>query len=325
MKQILLSILFVATFAAANAQCDELFISEYMEGFGNNKMIELYNPTNAAIDLADYTLVRFRNGATSPYNENGDPTWVDLTGMIQPYSTFVACLDKRDPAGTGQEAPIDAELMAIVDGLGVDGGGYFCPVYDVTSTLYFNGDDAVALYKGFDENVPSAGIIDIFGKIGEDPGTAWTDAAPSYTDADGGAYTSRNVNMVRKATILGGTSTNPSVFNAMIEWDSLPGQPVYTDIGMHDCDCAATSTENLVDDVTLNLFPNPILENQEMTILSDKEMTRIQVFNTLGQTVFAQDVVTTEFTLNFEGTPGLYLVKINHGDAEVSVRNIIKQ
>jgi hypothetical protein len=39
----------------------------------------------------------------------------------------------------------------------------------VNAACNFNGDDAVALYK-----VSTASYVDIFGRIGEDPGTAWT-------------------------------------------------------------------------------------------------------------------------------------------------------
>jgi predicted extracellular nuclease len=34
---------------ASFGQCSDLFISEYVEGSGNNKALEIYNPTNAAI------------------------------------------------------------------------------------------------------------------------------------------------------------------------------------------------------------------------------------------------------------------------------------
>ena len=40
--------------AFVNAQdCSELFISEYLEGSGNNKGIEIYNPTTQPIELAN--------------------------------------------------------------------------------------------------------------------------------------------------------------------------------------------------------------------------------------------------------------------------------
>ncbi|MEZ4981082.1 MAG: lamin tail domain-containing protein [Saprospiraceae bacterium] len=44
--------------------CGELFISEYVEGYGNNRALELYNPTNQVIDLSQYSVGRFSNGNT---------------------------------------------------------------------------------------------------------------------------------------------------------------------------------------------------------------------------------------------------------------------
>ena len=55
---------------AAGPEADQptdLFISEYIEGSSNNKAIEIYNGTGAAVDLAaaGYNLQVFFNGATS--------------------------------------------------------------------------------------------------------------------------------------------------------------------------------------------------------------------------------------------------------------------
>ena len=50
------------------------------------------------------------------------------------------------------------------------------------STFYFNGDDAMTLE--FNGN-----SVDIFGKVGEDPGNAWTDdASAGFTDANNGTW-----------------------------------------------------------------------------------------------------------------------------------------
>ena len=48
--------------------CSELFISEYIEGSSNNKCIEIYNPTDAAVDLSSYQLAFYFNGNNSPSN-----------------------------------------------------------------------------------------------------------------------------------------------------------------------------------------------------------------------------------------------------------------
>ncbi|MFY9857550.1 MAG: lamin tail domain-containing protein, partial [Exiguobacterium chiriqhucha] len=41
---------------AETLNASDLFISEYVEGSSNNKAIELFNGTNAAIDLSAYKL-----------------------------------------------------------------------------------------------------------------------------------------------------------------------------------------------------------------------------------------------------------------------------
>ena len=49
--------------AAAAATPTELFISEYIEGSSFNKAIEIYNPTEASVDLSQYTLRVYFNGS----------------------------------------------------------------------------------------------------------------------------------------------------------------------------------------------------------------------------------------------------------------------
>ena len=65
MKKILLSIIAISASFALKSQCNDLFISEYVEGWSNNKAIELVNPTNAPIDLSQYELRRYSNGSSS--------------------------------------------------------------------------------------------------------------------------------------------------------------------------------------------------------------------------------------------------------------------
>jgi len=118
----------------AQAQCDEVFISEYIEGWGNNKAVEIYNPTNAVIDMSNYRLERYSNGATAA----ADNQKVDLSGTLFPDSVLVYVLDKQDPDGVDFEAPVWDELAAAAD-------VWLCPVYDENNTMYFNGNDALVL------------------------------------------------------------------------------------------------------------------------------------------------------------------------------------
>ena len=122
------------TSVTAMAQCDELFMSEYIEGWSNNKAIEIYNPTDAAVDLSDYRLERYSNGATAAQ----DNQKVDLSGTLAANSVVVVVLDKQDPDGVGYEAPVWDELAEAAD-------LWVCPVYDENNMMYFNGNDALVL------------------------------------------------------------------------------------------------------------------------------------------------------------------------------------
>ena len=115
----------------------ELFFSEYLEGSGNNKALEIYNGTGAAVDLSGggYAVDFYFNGSASA------STKIPLTGTVAAKNVFV--LADNDAA---------------------------TPVLDVadqtSSASFFNGDDAVVLRKG-------TTVLDVIGQIGTDPGSAW--------------------------------------------------------------------------------------------------------------------------------------------------------
>ena len=89
----------IGLFAQTTA-CSDLFFSEYVEGYGSNRAVEIYNPTNAAIDLSQYSVGRFSNGGSS-YVGIALPA-----ENLAPYDTYVIVLDKRDSLGSGFETPI---------------------------------------------------------------------------------------------------------------------------------------------------------------------------------------------------------------------------
>ncbi len=161
---------------SASGTVSDLFISEYIEGSSNNKYIEIYNGTGSSIDLSGYKLRTYYNGSSSPGND------VELSGTLTNGSCKVY---KNSNATLSLPAGVTAEN---------------------STALQFNGDDAVALYK-----VSTASNIDIFGRIGEDPGAAWTS----------GSYSTADRTLVRKATVSSGVSVNSgSGFPTLAtEWD----------------------------------------------------------------------------------------------------------
>ena len=105
MKKILFTCLSLFIAAGLMAQCDDLFFSEYVEGSNNNRALEIYNPTDEAVNLSDYSVIRFRNGATNISASNGGPIILP-NRMLQPYDVYVVALDRRDPNGTGFDVPV---------------------------------------------------------------------------------------------------------------------------------------------------------------------------------------------------------------------------
>jgi predicted extracellular nuclease len=281
----------------AQSQCTDLFISEYVEGSNNNKALELYNPTNATIDLSAYQLKRYSNGsttATSAYT-------VDLSGSIAAYDVVVLVIDLQDTTLTGQDTAAFEELREKAD--------YFlCPDYDVSSAIYFNGDDAVTIEK-------NSAIIDLFGKVGEDPGSSWTDVYP-YVESAGGAYWTKDQTLIRKASVKAGVTSNPSYFNATTEWDSLP-ENTFDSLGTHVCDCKSgssslASSAKLYND-RVYLFPNPAIHGKHLNVKGTSIITNVEIYNLRGEVMLStnNENKTGEMPVSLESiASGMYYIRV---------------
>jgi Lamin Tail Domain/Secretion system C-terminal sorting domain len=346
------SLLFLSLFLAsvANAQdCSKIFISEYVEGWSNNKAMEIYNPTPNPVNLAEYFVARYSNGSSSAQVKHS----VQLSGTVAPYDVFVAVLEKLDPNGTGQEAPIWDSLQARAD-------GYFSPDYNISQAFYWNGDDAVVLVKGTltanpDQvvtTIPGIIVIDIFGKIGEQPtndqGTTspaggWSTDFP-YTGMNGTIVT-QDHSLIRKSTIKKG-EINPAIsfFNPLLEWDSIPavivrldpvtgdtvfgttGNPIldgnWTSLGSHNCACdPATQSIDENKKNILSIYPNPSQGTFQVNGLAN--VSRIVVLNALGQKVETLNVsgkVSTSFNLDLKG---VYFVQFTTNTGETITKKVI--
>jgi hypothetical protein len=175
----------VQAFSQGAGNTTDLIISEYVEGSSNNKYLEIYNGTGASVDLSNYQLRLFNNGANTPNSSN------TLSGSL----ANGQCIVYRN---TGAALGIEATVSA---------------------TMNFNGNDALALYKFSTES-----YVDVFGCIGEDPGSAWT----------AGTITTLDRTLRRNSDVLSGVSANPAAgFPTLAtEWDVYPINNV-DDLGSH--------------------------------------------------------------------------------------------
>ena len=202
----------------------DVFISEYFEGSGNNKGIELYNPTSESIDLSSYELQRWANGELTAND------WLQLQGVIEPHDTHVLVNGQTEDIdlGGGAISPAcDPQLQAFADQLG---NAYPDP-------LYFNGDDALVLVKN------GTTVVDIFGKPGEDPGVAWTDDESNcFIDiGDGAEWLTANHTLRRRPHVLQGVTVPPVCFDALSEWEVF-GTNDWTGLGWHSISCEGISS-----------------------------------------------------------------------------------
>ncbi|MCR9172763.1 MAG: lamin tail domain-containing protein [bacterium] len=137
MKKIVHLLAFVLLAGSAQAQCTDLFFSEYIEGSSSNKALEIYNPTSNPIDLSDYTVNLYFNGATTVGNS------LDLAGTLAPGDVYVIANSNADPL-----------ILAVSD--------------TTSNVTFYNGDDALELVK-----ISTGTTLDVIGEIGVDPGSNW--------------------------------------------------------------------------------------------------------------------------------------------------------
>jgi large repetitive protein len=83
-----------------------------------------------------------------------------------------------------------------------------------------------------------------------------------------------------------------------------------------------SATEMLSENFDLTLFPNPV--SNVLTLLTEEKITRIAIFNALGQAVGVTEKINNKIYLN-NLTPGLYLVKFINTEGHYAIRKIQKQ
>ena len=171
-----------------------LFFSQYQEASsGNNKYLEIYNPTGADIDLAnDYSIAMCTNGCGSgPTFESG--------------FTFAS------------GATIAAGGTYLVCNSGMEGDTSSCDEVLSYPDVSFNDDDFYALISGTDySTATSSDIVDQIGLFSEtDPGTNWPVCGTSS------GLDTRNGLLTRATDVCSGDTTGAAFedsFSGTCEW-----------------------------------------------------------------------------------------------------------
>lgn len=135
----------VAPFFVSQMQAQPV-LSEYVEGSGNNKCIEIWNPSAGSVDLGAYGYRAYHNGSSTPTYQFALPPVTLAAGEV-----YVICHPSADIDCRGNADTTDNRIL-------------------------FNGDDAVAVY-----DTTTGNNVDIFGSIGQDPGSYWTGACGHRT------------------------------------------------------------------------------------------------------------------------------------------------
>ncbi len=197
--------------AARAAAPADLLLSEYIEGSSNNKALEIYNGTGAAIDLVagGYSVQMFFNGSPTAgltINLGGTPSDT-IPDTVAAGDVFVVA-----------QASANATILAQADQTNAAG--------------WFNGDDAVVLRKG-------TTVIDSLGQAGSDPGTEWGTGLTSTADNT----------LRRKSSVCTGDTDPANAFDPEIDWTGF-ATDTFDGLGAHTADCSNGGPSLSIDDVS---------------------------------------------------------------------------
>ena len=184
--------------------------------------------------------------------------------------------------------------------------------------MYFNGNDAMVLRK-----ISTNAVIDIFGKIGEDPGTTgWAEMTQNHT-------------LVRKTGVTAGDVDALDDFLVVDEWDGLMWSSdslnytldsVFVNLGSHTCDCGTTQVLEAARTAAFDVFPNPAT-GDVVWVKGEQAIREVVLHNLAGQQIGRQAVNGRRMVeLSLSAAPlGMYLMEVHFENGARATRRVVRK
>ncbi|SHL03885.1 T9SS type A sorting domain-containing protein [Hymenobacter psychrotolerans] len=349
----------------SRGQGTELFLSEYIEGAhqsgvsynggvsnstGNERALEIFNPTTSAVSLNAYSVRRYSNGSATPIDEerlmratgantlNSAAAFVYVNGE----STLTELTTKGNQRGG---VPYNVNGPNYISQGGAPTG----------SVSYFNGDDALGLVRwtGGTAGVGSPVLVDIFGIIGNQPlpagggtGTGqWSGTNPADAPVIVNGVSvqplvaSANQSLMRRPSVSSGTRVNPAVatYNIADQWKaysyafppggtSNPGGQSYSRLGEHNDYTGPFGVYGPLKVLEkfnngISVYPNPASGSATIE-LKDVKVGSIVILNSLGQSISVkpQGLTSEKITVDISSLKaGLYFVQFVSKDGQTKL------
>ena len=227
-----------------------LLFSEYGEGSGWNKWIEIYNPTSTNISLDDYRYNFCWNGCDSLQWEFSIP--FDSGFVLLPNETYILTHNNAD--------------SALLD------------VANQTTNILSNGNDVVGLYYTTQET-----IVDIIGVLDSTNNvSAW--------DVDGVVNATKDHTMIRKPNICEGNYGDWSLSdgsNVNSQW-IVGAIDDFSDINNHNSECLNSTSIKLSNNLKKNLIEVKDMLGRESDIMNNKVLLFIYEDGTIEKKLIVE-------------------------------------
>jgi endonuclease I len=238
----------------------DLFISEYVEGSSYNKGIEIANLTGASVSLSGYSLRKQTNGS-------GSWSTLNLSGTIANGDVYTLA---------NSSASFSADLKTS------------------NSVLSFNGNDAIALFKG-------ETLIDIVGVY------------------NSGSYFGQDVTLVRKSSAYSPSST----YNAS-NWTSY-SQNTFSYFGQISSSTSRVTSFGQAAALATNpvsVFPVPATSRVNVQL---SEAAKVVVTNMQGQVVYQSATQGRALGIDVSTwKKGVYVLSVQNRNTITSKRLVVR-